>query len=428
RIAAAAGTPLPVSDPDPLDTSLLGFTSGSPAGPKACIFTHRRLVARARVMVQILGLTADDAIYEVMPLFHNTGVAMCWLPGWVAGSTHVMRPKFSASAFLPDVRRYGVTFFAYVGKVLSYILATSEGDDDTDNGLLRAMGVEGSAPDVARFAERFDCAVRDAYGATEGGITVHRTPDMPAGALGRPVSNTTRIVNPDSGRECAVAELDVRGRLLNPDEAIGEMVERADVASFEGYYNNDAANAERIRDGLYWSGDLAYRDQDGLYWFAGRGADMIRVDGENLGTAPIEAILDRYPGVVASAAYATPAVNGSDDLMVCLELVGDVAQRGFDPADFRAFLDAQPDLSPKMVPRFVRVTESMPMTGTSKIDRRTLRAERWATDEPIWWRPERSDTFVALTADDASALAAEVVRRGRDWGVTPSQTAQEARR
>ena len=64
---------------------------------------------------------------------------------------------FSASHFLPDVRRYGVTYFNYVGKPLSYVLATPEQPDDADNTLRTAFGNEAAEADVARFAQRFGC-------------------------------------------------------------------------------------------------------------------------------------------------------------------------------------------------------------------------------------------------------------------------------
>ena len=83
------------------------------------------------------------------------------------------------------MRAAGATYFNYVGKPLSFILATPEQPDDADNPLVRAFGNEGSSDDVARFAERFGVAVTDSYGSTEGGATVQRTPDTPPGALGR---------------------------------------------------------------------------------------------------------------------------------------------------------------------------------------------------------------------------------------------------
>ncbi len=103
-------------------------------------------------------------------------------------------------------------------------------------------------------------------------------------------------------RELPRARFDAEGRLLNPTEAIGEIVNLGDTGVFEGYYNNPEANWERTRGGhQYWTGDLGYRDEAGYFWFAGRGGDWLRVDGENFAGAPVEAVLGRFPGCVVAA-------------------------------------------------------------------------------------------------------------------------------
>ena len=94
------------------------------------------------------------------------------------------------------MRRHGVTYFNYVGKPLSYILATPERPDDADNPLVRVFGNEGAEADIVRFGERFGCVVVDSYGSTEGGATVQRTPDTPRGALGR-APEGTMVVDPE---------------------------------------------------------------------------------------------------------------------------------------------------------------------------------------------------------------------------------------
>ena len=113
---------------------------------------------------------------------------------------------------------------------------------------------------------------------------------------------------------------------------------------FTGYYNDPEANAERMRDGMYWSGDLAYKDAEGWIYLAGRTADWMRVDGENLAAAPIERILLRHKAVNRVAVYAVPDERVGDQVMAAVVLHDG---RAFDPESFEAFLDAQPDLSAK---------------------------------------------------------------------------------
>ncbi len=402
-VGGASGSPLP----DPADSAvteeslgLLLFTSGTSGAPKACLCSQGRLARIGAIVAQMFSLTEDDVCYLAMPLFHSNALMAGWGPALAAGATVALRERFSASQFLTDVRRYGVTYFNYVGKPLSYILATPEQPDDADNPLRRCFGNEAAEADVARFAERFGCTVQDAYGSTEGGASVTRTPDTPRGALGRALTGTL-IINPDTGEECPRAVFDEHGRLLNAEEAIGEMVNQTGGAGFEGYWHNAEAEASRVRNGWYWTGDLAYRDEDDFFYFGGRDFDWLRVDGENFAAAPIEAILQRHPDVVLASVYAVPDTVVGDQVMATVLLREGAA---FDPDGFVAFLAGEADLGTKWAPRYVRVTDSLPETATTKVLKRVLRNEGWRAPEPVWWRPEKDAPYRLLTEADADEL------------------------
>jgi len=247
----------PAIGPDRL--GYLIFTSGTSGAPKACRCTQGRLARIGNRASEMFGLSPADVVYLAMPLFHSNALMAGWAPALAAGSTVALPTtgRFSASGFLPDVRRFGVTYFNYVGKPLSYVLATPQRPDDAVNTLRLVFGNEAAPGDVGRFSERFGCPVIDSYGSTEGGASVSRTPDTPPGALG-PAGEGILVLDPATGEECALARFDERGRLLNADEAIGEMVSTTGGADFEGYWRNDDAEAARVRRGWYWTGDLVY--------------------------------------------------------------------------------------------------------------------------------------------------------------------------
>ncbi len=161
----------------------------------------------------------------------------------------------------------------------------------------------------------------------------------------------------------------------------GELVNVSDAGRFEGYYNDPEADADRMRGGVYHSGDLAYRDENGYAYFAGRLGDWMRVDGENLGTAPIERILLRHNDVAEVAVYAIPDPAVGDRVMAALVLT-----RGadFDAEKFRVFLAEQPDLGPKQWPSFVRISAVLPRTETFKVLKRQLSAEGIECGDPVW--------------------------------------------
>jgi fatty-acyl-CoA synthase len=386
------------------------FTSGTSGAPKACLCSQGRLARIGAIVAQMFALTPDDVCYLSMPLFHSNALMAGWGPALMAASTVALPSsgRFSASGFLPDVRATGATFFNYVGKPLSYILATPERPDDADNPLVRAFGNEGSADDVARFAQRFAVAVTDSYGSTEGGATVARTPDTPAGALGRAPEGTV-VLDPASGEECPPARFNEEGRLLNAEEAIGELVSKSGGMGFEGYWRNDDAERARLREGWYWTGDLAYRDEAGFFYFAGRDHDWLRVDGENFASAPVERILQRHPDVVLAAVYAVPDPAVGDQVMAALQLRPGLDM--LDPTDLATFLAAQGDLGTKWAPRFVRLSPELPITATNKVLKRALRAERWNCAEPVLWQSDKGGPYRRLTADEAATLEAAVSDR-----------------
>ncbi|MFD8229591.1 long-chain-fatty-acid--CoA ligase [Streptomyces massasporeus] len=375
----------------PRDRFLLYFTSGSTGAPKAALCSQGRLAAAGRSLADQFSLSPDDVHYVCMPMFHGNAVIADWAPALVTGATVALRRRFSASGFLPDVRRYGATYFTYVGRAIQYVLATAPRADDRDNPLRLGFGTEAGAVDAGAFARRFGVRLVEGYGSSEGGAAIPWSPGTPPGAVGRAAPGLV-VLAPETRRECPAGVFDGAGRLLNGDEAIGELVNRG-PSPFEGYWRNPRAEAERRKDGWYWTGDLFYRDIQGYLYFAGRTDDRLRVDGENLAAAMIENILARYEDAEAVCVYAVPDPVTGDQVMATLAGT-------FDPLSFAEFLLAQPDLGTKMAPRFVRVVERMPVTATNKICRAELRGEGLRCPDPVWWRRPGEGTYSRLTDAD----------------------------
>ncbi len=217
---------------------------------------------------------------------------------------------------------------------------------------------------------------------------MQRVPEMPPGSLGRPLDGV-KVLDPETMAETSDAEFGPDGRLLNADAATGELVNTQGAGAFAGYYKNADAEAERMRGGMYWSGDLAYRDADGFVYFAGRTSDWLRVDGENLAAAPIERILLRLPEVSEAAVYAVPDERVGDQVMAAL-----VTTAALSPVELEAFLADQADLSPKAWPRYVRFADTLPRTATNKVVKRELSAEGpVAGDGVLWEREPRGWSF-----------------------------------
>jgi fatty-acyl-CoA synthase len=370
EVAAHRGAPVDPRVAKPDDLFMLIYTSGTSGDPKAVKCSHGKVAIAGVTMTQRFSLGPNDVCYVSMPLFHSNAVLVGWSVALACRGSMALRRKFSASQFLPDIRRFGATYANYVGKPLSYVLATPELPDDADNPLRAVYGNEGAPGDVDRFARRFGTVVTDGFGSSEGGIAIGTTPETPPGALG-PLPDGVQIVDPDTGEPC-------------PPGVTGELVNVSGAGRFEGYYNDPEADAQRMAGGVYHSGDLAYRDENGYAYFAGRLGDWMRVDGENLGAAPIERVLLRHPDVVEVTVYGIPAPDVGDQVMAALLLANGAK---FDVDEFHDFLAAQPDLGPKQWPSYVRVGAALPRTETFKVIKRLLTAQGTDCDDPVYEIP-----------------------------------------
>jgi fatty-acyl-CoA synthase len=147
-------------------------------------------------------------------------------------------------------------------------------------------------------------------------------------------------------------------------------------------------------------------------YFAGRDIEWLRVDGENFLACPIEQILARHPDVLLAAVYGVPDADAGDRVMAALALREDAA---FDPDAFARFLDAQPDVSSKWRPTYLRVTPDLPRSETNKVLKRELQRDGFVSVracDVLWWQPRGAATYRRFTADDLATIRAQFARAG----------------
>ena len=303
-----------------------------------------------------------------------------------SGATLALRRRFSASGFLADVRAVGATYFNTVGRAISHIVATPPTEHDQDHRLRFVLGPETSAPDKAAFTRRFGVPLFEGYGSSENAIVLQPVPDARPGALGRASTRRRRRRGrPGTGVERPPAVFDAE---RPPDQR------RARPSAswwagrrwrnFEGYYNNPEAEAERTRNGWYWSGDLGLPRR-------GRGSSTspgapATGSGWTARTSPPPRWSGSSAGSPACAGWpCTPCPTPAPATRSWRPWRWS-PEAGFDPVAFAAFLAAQPDLGTKWAPRYVRIVGALPVTATDKVDKRPLRAELWNTPDPVWHR------------------------------------------
>ena len=407
------------------DNLMVIYTSGTTGLPKGINNNHIKLnLIGARVAAQ-LQLDTESVGYACMPLFHSNAMFLGFMPALRASACLSMRERFSASHFVPDVLRYGVTYWNYVGEPVHYILAAlrkAHGDDEEaickavaehpDNRLRFAVGNGASPPDIDRFVRWLGLEdMFELYGSTEAAISTFRKLRDPRGSVGEVTDPAVRILRED-GTECPSAVLDAAGKITNYAEAVGEICRVApDTSLFQGYYDNPEANQSKYREGVYHSGDLGHiLEQEGTRYlfFDGRTDDWIRKDGENFSAAQVARLLSEHEDVTLAAAYGAPCAVSDELVMAALKLREGAT---FDPVEYFAFCERQVSeggMDRKWFPDFVRIVDEFEYTQTQKVLVRALKKvhfdRRRLPEAALYWRERGDDRFRPFTADDFAAL------------------------
>jgi acyl-CoA synthetase (AMP-forming)/AMP-acid ligase II len=337
------------------DPSTLLYTSGTTGNPKGVLFHHRSTGAAGKHFLDTLGITQDDVILAVTPLFHGNawGAVVTALQ---AGGTVAYPRAFKASEFWPLVQDSGATVLYTLGTILA-ILLTQPPSDAERSGSLRVILGLGSANIRDRILERFGVEhVAECFGSTDAGVvTITPLGEAPReGSAGPPVPGVTLRIVDDVGKAL-------------PARAVGEITVRSPHCMAE-YFRDQEQTAATLRDGWFFTGDLGFLDEDNWLYFVDRKKDVIRRGGENMSSVLIERTLREHPGV------ADVAVIGVPDPVLGQEVKAFVVRKGPVTEDeLRQF--AAERLARFQVPRLWEFRDSLPKTPTQRVEKYKLRQE-----------------------------------------------------
>jgi len=398
------------------DVFLYIYTSGTTGYPKPAIVRHLRFTLGGITLAGLLGVEAGETIYAPLPLYHGESLFVGFAPAFRAGGAFASRRRFSASAFLDDVRRHQAVAFVYVGELCRYLLRLPPTPRDRDHRLRVAAGA-GLRPDIwTAFQARFGIArIIEMYGATEGNVALHNA-DGRVGSVGKPhpmLEDTVRLGRFDLARGELVRGPDGFCIPCAPGEP-GELLGRVGGAmEYDGYTDRAASERKLVRDafarGDAWfrTGDLLRQDADGYYYFVDRIGDTFRWKGENVATQEVADVLCGAPGVTEANVYGVE-VPGEDGRAGMAALVLAEGAR-FDGAALHARAEQQ--LPAYARPAFVRLVPEMDVTGTLKQRKLALAAEGYdpaRITDPLFVRDDAARAYLPLTA---AVLAA--IRDGR---------------
>jgi len=226
------------------DVFLYIYTSGTTGYPKPAVVRHLRFTMGGITLAGLLGVEADETIYAPLPLYHGESLFVGFAPAFRAGGAFASRRRFSASAFLDDVRRHQTVAFVYVGELCRYLLRLPPTPRDRDHRLRVAAGA-GLRPDIwTAFQARFGIArIIEMYGATEGNVALHNA-DGRVGSVGKPhpmLEETVRLARFDLARGELVRGPDGFCIPCAPSEP-GELLGRVGGAmEYDGYTDRAAS-------------------------------------------------------------------------------------------------------------------------------------------------------------------------------------------
>ncbi len=379
------------------------YTSGTTGLPKAGIFKHGRwMKAYGGFGIMSLKLGPKDVMYSTLPLYHATGLCVCWGSAIAGASGFAIRRKFSASNFWKDCRKFNATAIGYVGELCRYLLDQPERSDDADNPVRKMVG-NGLRPNVWKpFKRRFNIdEVYELYAASDGNIGFTNILNFDNTVGFSPVP--WALVKYDKEKDEPIRNS--KGFMEKVEKGgQGLLIAKIDnKAPLDGYTDPEKTKKVILTD-VFEKGDRWFNTGDmlrdigfGHCQFVDRLGDTYRWKGENVSTTEVENIVSNHPQISEAVAYGVeiPNTNGRAGMVAITPSVP------VDEIDFKDLLRfLREEMPVYAVPLFLRIKEKMETTGTFKYQKSNLKDEGFDPSkthgEAVYaWLPG-TDTYVPV--------------------------------
>jgi len=350
--------------PEPEDTALLLYTSGSTGLPKGAMISHRAVTSGGRNVTEGHQLTAEDRALCVLPVYHINGAMVTVLAPLYSGGSVVMPKRFSATEYWRLVAENDCTWSSIVPTIIKYLLDRA-GQEPFDFGndeslasfrFARSASAPLAAVTLEQWEQAFKLPMIETLGLTETAGTVASNPLPPAvrkpGSVGLPYGNEIIIVD-DKAQEC-------------PPQVVGELIIRGDNL-LDYYYKNPEATASSIRDGWFYSGDLGRKDEDGYIFLTGRSKELIIRGGENIAPREIDDVLYQHEAILEAAAVGVDDDNYGQEVVACV-----VLRAGYDCSEDELKAFCESGIGSYKMPKIIYFFDDLPKGPSGKILRLKL--------------------------------------------------------
>ena len=348
------------------DIASIIYTSGTTGPPKGAMHTHQSYVLCGQAMTVRAGLSSQDRLMIILPLFHANAQFYSIMGSLAAEASVILVPRFHASQFWRQAKKYGATQFNFIGAIGRILAARPNEEFEPDHSIRVTNGGPVPSDVYHAFTERFRIPhVIDGYGLTECPCVCQNPIEgtIKVGSMGLPAKH------PDpSIRFTEMKIVDDEDREL-PFGKVGELVLRSPIL-LKGYFRDQEKTSEAMREGWFHTGDFCFRDEEGYFFFVDRKKDIIRRKGENISSVEIEKVLNAHPNVLESAVVAVPSSLSEDEVKAFV-----VLKEGKDlPAE--EMIDwCRERLADFKIPRYLKYQKTLPKTPSQRIAKYLLKQE-----------------------------------------------------
>ena len=351
------------------DTLLMYFTSGTSGEPK--MVAHDHLYALGHLTTGVFWHNLNENSIHLTVADTGWGKAV-WgkLYGqWFAGATVFVfdHEKFTAEKIMRQIEKYRITSFCAPPTIFRFMIREDFSQYDLSSLKYCTTAGEALNPSVAKeFYDLTGVQLMEGFGQTETTMTLGTFPWMKPkpGSMGKPNTQyDVKLLRPD-GSDCEDGE---------KGEICIKVGDEKPLGLFKGYYRDAEKTKEAWHDGIYHTGDMAWRDQDGYYWFEGRADDVIKSSGYRIGPFEVESALMTHEAVVECAITGVPDPIRGMVVKATVVLGKEWKDKAGDTLIKELQEHVKHETAPYKYPRVIEFVDELPKTISGKIRRVEIR-------------------------------------------------------
>ncbi|MEW9110839.1 class I adenylate-forming enzyme family protein [Cytobacillus gottheilii] len=350
----------PEMDVEEDDLFAIMYTSGTTGKPKGVMLSHRNMISSALSLALVCEITADDVVGHVAPLTHGSNFLSHI--SWLFGLTQVVFDKFNPSEFLNEVEKEKVSFIFMVPTMVNLMIQSPDFDAKKLSNI-KSINMAGSSIAASKLKQAIEKAgpiFIETYGQVEAPMTITVMPRQ-------------ELIN--RLESCGTAGPFVEMKLVDdhgaevPQGEIGEIICKGPLV-MQGYWKNDKATKETLRDGWLYTGDLGWCDEQGYLHIVDRKKDVIISGGLNIYPREIEEVINKHVGI-----KETCVLGIADEKWGEMVVAYCVLNEGHFVDENELLLLCKDHLASYKKPKQIHIVKELPKSSYGKILKRELREQ-----------------------------------------------------